>query len=44
VLAVNMVRWTRGAENAILNGRGDDIEDGIYTYSNLSDYVDFLET
>ena len=44
VLAVNMVRWTRGAENAILNSRGDDIEDGIYTYSNLSDYVDFLET
>ncbi|KAL4494234.1 hypothetical protein ABPG73_018753, partial [Tetrahymena malaccensis] len=43
VLAVNMVRWTRGAENAILNSRGDEVDDGIYTYSNLADYVDFLE-
>lgn len=38
-----MMRWTRGAENAIVNGRGDDIEDGNYTFNNLGDYVDFLE-
>lgn len=44
VLAVNMVRWTRGAENAIINSKGDEVDDGIYTYANLSDYLDFLET
>lgn len=39
-----MVRWTRGAENAILSGKGDPVEDGIYTFAHLSEYVDFLET
>lgn len=39
-----MVRWTRGAENAILNGKGEEVDDGIHTYANLSEYVDFLET
>lgn len=43
MLAVNMVRWTRGAENAIMNGRGDDVDDGLYTYANIGEYADYLE-
>lgn len=43
VLAVNMVRWTRGAENAILNGKGEEVDDGAHTYANLAEYVGFLE-
>jgi len=27
VLAVNMIRWTRGAEFSILNGRPDNIKE-----------------
>jgi dynein heavy chain len=38
-----MIRWTRGAENAILNGKGDEVEDGIYTFNNIGDFVSFLE-
>ena len=39
-----MVRWTRDAENAIINGKSDEYEGGPNTFANLSAYVEFLET
>lgn len=55
VLAVNMIRWTHGAEKAILNGKmgsSDDTDElvgsstgigGGPTYGSIGEYVTFLE-
>jgi hypothetical protein len=43
-LAVNMMRWTRGAESAILQGK---LPEGVVAteddnFSSLKEFVDFL--
>ncbi|EAS04067.1 axonemal dynein heavy chain (macronuclear) [Tetrahymena thermophila SB210] len=51
VLAVNMMRWTRGAEIAIINGKGggEDLEINEYNqglsinFNNLKEYSEFLD-
>lgn len=45
VLAVNMMRWTRGAEKSIMSARGDIEHDEKHPeFNNLSSFLELLVT
>jgi dynein heavy chain len=45
ILGVNMIRWTKGSEKAIMTGKGDiDTDEKHPEYNNLENYLQHLIT